>query len=608
MSLVALFVLNILAISGILGVINAFASDKPTLRIDDYEFFNAANLTCTNFNISVDVFNVTNMKGCQVMVGYNASLLHAIRVYPTDITDDATDWIPVDADMRFHWDAHPTINNTRTYAPDYAYVWVGAWGFTLFSGNGSVFTIEFHIIKAPPRELVTEPENKSVSCALDLFIMYDDTVYPDEIELLDSTGDFIVHTVNDGLYSYTRPQIVITSPVAAFTWTPTVPCVNETVSFDASASTPNGGNIISYAWDFDGDGVVDKTEVAATTTWKYDTVGNYTVTLNVTDSEGMWNTTSHVVEVVMLPPVPLFVHPSVSTVELGETFQIGVIVNNVIDLYSFEFKLGYNTTILDAIEVWVMWPGFHIINETAGVVWVNASCPFPYPFSGNGTLAAITFNATGFGSCVLDLHGTTLVDFYAVPIAHEAVDGYAKVKLHDVAIVNVAPSAIGAYPGWDITFTFTVINEGTESETFWVAVYFNRTATEWMLIGNQTVIDLVAGAEKTLTFVLDTTDVPPYFVEGKYDIYTLNATASVLSREVDTEDNVLVDGAVELRFLGDVNGDGRASLADVGKVKLIISGMIKPPYYPPYIPDVNGNGIVSMGDVGKLRLIISGYL
>ena len=696
MSLVALFVLNILATSGILGVIDVFATDTPTVWIGDYEFFDAANLTCTNFNVTVNISNVTNMKGITVMVGYNVSLLNAVRVYTTPITKSATDWWPVNASLNFNPDRHPVINNTRTYAPDYAYVWVGCWGFPTFAGSGPVFTIKFHIIKAPPRGTVTAPENKSVSCALDVFMMYDSTIFPDEVEVLDIFADPIDHTVSDGLYSYKRPQIVIAAPMAEFTWTPTYPWVNATVDFDASASTPNGGSIVSYAWDFDGDGTVDKPEVGATTTWKYGTIGNYNVTLNVTTSEGTWDTVSHVVEVVptkptaeftwtpiypginvtvsfdasastpnggsivsyawdfdgdgtvdktevgatttwkyyeirsydvilnvtdseglwdtvlhvveVRPSTTIFVHPSVSLAAVGETFQIGIIVNNVINLSIFEFKLSYNTTMLDAINVWVMWPDFYTINETAGIIWVNASCPYPYPFSGSGALAVITFKAMESGICVLDLYNTTLIDFYAIPIPHVAVDGIVKVALHGVAIVDIAPSTIGAYPGWDITFTCTAMNEGTESETFWVAVYFNLTATEWILIGNKTITNLIAGAEKTLTFVWDTTGVPVLCVAGKYSIYTFKAMASVVPREFNTTNNVLIDGAVELRFLGDVNGDGIVSGADIGKIKLIMSGFIPKPYYPPYLPDVNGNSIVSGADIGKVKLIISGYI
>jgi hypothetical protein len=295
-------------------------------------------------------------------------------------------------------------------------------------------------------------------------------------------------------------------------------------------------------------------------------------------------------------------------VEFNETFTIGIIINNVVDLYSFEFKLGYNTTILDVTAVWVMWPDFYVVNETAGVVWVNASSPFPYPFSGNGTLATITFKGMEMGSSVLDLYDTMLIDFYAAPITHGAVDGYAVVIVHDVAIVNIAPSTPEVYPSCDIDIIVTVKNEGNIKETFWVAVYFNRTATEWVLIGNQTVTDLDGGREKLVTFVLKTEGLSPIIEDGEYGIYTFNATISVLPREFDTEDNVLVDGALGLRFLGDVNGDGVVSLIDIGKLDLIYSRIIPPPRYPPYMPDINCDGLVGLVDIARLDLIYSGML
>jgi len=51
---------------------------------------------------------------------------------------------------------------------------------------------------------------------------------------------------------------VLAPPVASFTWNPKPALVNQDVTFDASASTPNGGTIISYEWDF---GDSNKTKV-----------------------------------------------------------------------------------------------------------------------------------------------------------------------------------------------------------------------------------------------------------------------------------------------------------------------------------------------------------
>jgi len=84
---------------------------------------------------------------------------------------------------------------------------------------------------------------------------------------------------------------VIKLPVAAFTYSPPTPLVNQTVTFDASSSTPNGGSIVSYVWDF-GDGNSSWTESDPIAVHVYAAVGNYTVILNITDSEGLWDTES----------------------------------------------------------------------------------------------------------------------------------------------------------------------------------------------------------------------------------------------------------------------------------------------------------------------------
>ena len=83
-------------------------------------------------------------------------------------------------------------------------------------------------------------------------------------------------------------------PVANFTWTPSIPKVDESVAFDASSSTPNGGEIVNYAWSF-GDGHHGTGEIA---TYTYVSPGTYTVTLNVTDSEGLWDIEQKQIQVV----------------------------------------------------------------------------------------------------------------------------------------------------------------------------------------------------------------------------------------------------------------------------------------------------------------------
>jgi len=100
----------------------------------------------------------------------------------------------------------------------------------------------------------------------------------------------------------TEPQPITVErvPIADFFWLPTYPQVDETVTFDASVSTPDGGTIIRYEWDF-GDGTPRVIETDPITTHVYTTYGTFTVTLNVTDSEGRWDTRSRPITVRALP-------------------------------------------------------------------------------------------------------------------------------------------------------------------------------------------------------------------------------------------------------------------------------------------------------------------
>ena len=59
--------------------------------------------------------------------------------------------------------------------------------------------------------------------------------------------------------------------------------VGDTVSFDASSSTPADGSL-TYRWDFDGDLSVDKT--GKTAEWSYDSAGTKTVILTISDGSG----------------------------------------------------------------------------------------------------------------------------------------------------------------------------------------------------------------------------------------------------------------------------------------------------------------------------------
>jgi PKD repeat protein len=122
-------------------------------------------------------------------------------------------------------------------------------------------------------------------------------------------GTFVVElnvTDNEELWSTTSKPIVVPpefGPTANFTWSPPIPMINETVTFDASnsklgwsAATQEFSPITTYAWNFS-DGTTNTTSNPAIT-HEYTEPGNYTVTLTITDAVDRTDTTLQIVQVM----------------------------------------------------------------------------------------------------------------------------------------------------------------------------------------------------------------------------------------------------------------------------------------------------------------------
>jgi PKD repeat protein/KaiC/GvpD/RAD55 family RecA-like ATPase len=121
----------------------------------------------------------------------------------------------------------------------------------------------------------------------------------------DSFGTYSVTLLvtdnDDNTGQTSQPISVIKNPIASFSYAPAEPVESELVTFDASDSTPEGDVISTFSWDF-GDGS-SKTVTSPTTTHAFAVAGDYTVTLTVTDSEGLTNTTAR--DITVFPSTPL---------------------------------------------------------------------------------------------------------------------------------------------------------------------------------------------------------------------------------------------------------------------------------------------------------------
>ena len=94
---------------------------------------------------------------------------------------------------------------------------------------------------------------------------------------------------NEGYVSESVEETVTvknTEPMAFFACVPEEPRVAVEAVFDASGSNDVDGKVVSYAWDFDADGVFDVTTASSEVTHTFLEAGEVTVTLVVTDDEG----------------------------------------------------------------------------------------------------------------------------------------------------------------------------------------------------------------------------------------------------------------------------------------------------------------------------------
>jgi hypothetical protein len=131
------------------------------------------------------------------------------------------------------------------------------------------------------------------------------------------------------------------------------------------------------------------------------------------------------------------------------------------------------------------------------------------------------------------------------------------IATHDVAVTSVTPYGNWTYQGWSMNLNVTVANLGDFAENATVNLYYNGTAGNG-LIGTEPV-SLAVNETETLTFIWNTTGVPIC-----YSGYNITAVIDI-SPEIDSNmtNNVLQSPlTVQVRILGDINGDGKVDIYD----------------------------------------------
>ncbi len=137
-----------------------------------------------------------------------------------------------------------------------------------------------------------------------------------------------------------------------------------------------------------------------------------------------------------LTQTKLYIDPSSimdKKLKVDDTFTVNVSVADVTDLKGYEFRLRYNTDILDATDVTSspflsssLYCVKRVIDDSEGYIWVACMMPLGpgEGVSGSGTLETITFQVKDKGESDIDLYRTVFGDHTGESIPHTVEDGY----------------------------------------------------------------------------------------------------------------------------------------------------------------------------------------
>ncbi len=160
------------------------------------------------------------------------------------------------------------------------------------------------------------------------------------LTVTDNNGKIDIDSQAVSVTTKATPNI---NPVASFNKTTQTTSRGENIHFDATESYDTDGLVVSYIWDFGDGNTATGTEVDHI----YETVGVYTVTLTITDSDGVTTKTTSAITITNAIPVATFTK-SAETIKVGETVVFDASQSSdsdgTITTYSWNFGDGNTAT------------------------------------------------------------------------------------------------------------------------------------------------------------------------------------------------------------------------------------------------------------------------
>jgi hypothetical protein len=214
-------------------------------------------------------------------------------------------------------------------------------------------------------------------------------------------------------------------PVASFVATPTNPVFGQNVAFDGSPSFDPDGTVVFWSWSF-GDNVFSGGQF---TNHIYNTPGNYTVVLTVTDNAGLSASKSSIVNV--RPPAAhdvaiVYVDANPGTVVATQTVFINVqLVNN-----------GLNN---ETVSLTAYANGRPV--QTLRGIFLQACVPSPFNFCGYRTYFMLTWETNGVTPGNYSISATVLLaagEVDPTPSDNSANDG--TVRILQAPVITLSPN------------------------------------------------------------------------------------------------------------------------------------------------------------------------
>lgn len=168
---------------------------------------------------------------------------------------------------------------------------------------------------------------------------------------------------------------------------------------------------------------------------------------------------------------------------------------------------------------------------------------------------------------------------------------YVNVPVHNVAAVSLLPRKTVISQNRTLSINATVVNDGSYTEIFNVTLYCDSTQIDMKTL------TLEASKSEILTFEWNTTNL-------QYGNYTLGIYVEPVPSEIETSDNLLIDGIIVIAIAGDITGstgwpDGKCDMRDVSAVARLFGVNIPDPRYNPNY-DINDDGKIDMKDVSTV--------